>query len=229
VYRRFGLGDAARERLDGLLELLAEAPDAPTSVTDPSAAVDVHVADSLAALELPEVRRAEVIADVGSGAGFPGLPLAAALPQVRVILVESIRRKCDYLHRAIDVAGIDNAEVQCLRVEEWTAGREACDVVAVRALAPLAVVAEYAAPLLRAGGTLVAWGGRRDPAAERDARAAASLLGLVPQPALAVSPYPTSAHRHLHRFVKHRPTPEGFPRRVGMARKRPLRATSGNS
>ena len=229
VCRRFGLVEAAAGRLDRLLDLLAESPDAPTTVTDRATAADVHIADSLAALELVEIRGAATLADVGSGAGFPGLPLAIALPRSRVVLIESTGRKCAFLRRAAAAAGAGNAEVQCSRVEEWEAGREACDAVTARALAPLAVVTEYAAPLLRTGGTLVAWGGRRDAQAERDARAAADVLGLVPQPVVAVRPYPASEHRHLHRFVKLAPTPEGFPRRPGMARKRPLRASSGNS
>jgi 16S rRNA (guanine527-N7)-methyltransferase len=110
------------------------------------------------------------------------------------------------------------------RVEEWGAGegREAYDAATVRALATLPVVLEYAAPLLRIGGALVAWHGARDEMEERAAAAAAERLGFGPVRVTEVEPFPGSHSRHLYVYPKERPTPEGFPRRPGMARKRPL-------
>jgi 16S rRNA (guanine527-N7)-methyltransferase len=96
--------------------------------------------------------------------------------------------------------------------------------VTARALAPLAVLAEYAAPLLREGGVLVAWKGRRDAQEERDAAAAAEELGLAVEEIRPVRPYPEAEHRHLHLLRKVAPTPDRFPRRPGIARKRPLGA-----
>ena len=93
-----------------------------------------------------------------------------------------------------------------------------------RALAPLAVVAEYAAPLLRIGGALVAWRGRRDAGEEVSGANAAGELGLEARAPIAVTPYPGALHRHLHVMVKVAETPAQFPRRAGMARKRPLGA-----
>jgi 16S rRNA (guanine527-N7)-methyltransferase len=165
-----------------------------------------------------------VIADLGSGAGFPGLALAAALPDARVYLVESVGRKCEFLSRAIGVVGLENVEVVHARAEEWVDGTEACDVVTARALAALPVVVEYAAPLLRDGGVLVAWKGRRDEGEERDGAAAAAETGLEPVEVRRVQPFPEARDRHLHLMRKVRPTPDRFPRRAGMAAKRPLRA-----
>lgn len=198
-------------------------------MTAPQRAVDLHVADSLVALELEEVRRARAVADLGSGPGFPGLALAAALPAARVSLVESSARKCAFLRRALAGAGIANAEVVCLRAEEWAAGRGQRDLVTARALAPLAVVVEYAAPLLCQGGHVVAWKGRRNSLEEANAQAAAVLLGLEYRDPAPVAPYPGSRDRWLHRFRKVAPTPSRFPRRSGMARKRPLSARSADS
>ena len=181
-----------------------------------------HLADSLVALELPAVAEAGHIADLGSGAGFPGLPLAIALPDARVSLVESNGRKCAFIDRAAAACGVDNAEVIYTRAEQWTQGLEACDVVLARALAPLRVVVEYAAPLLALGGTLVVWRGRRDPDDEARGSVAAGMLGLEPGQPVPVHPYPGAEHRHLHPMVKIAPTPPGYPRRPGMARKRPL-------
>ena len=114
----------------------------------------------------------------------------------------------------------------CARVEEWSEGRDRCELVTARAVGPLAVILEYAAPVLRLGGSLVAWKGRRDASEERDAAAAAEVLGLAPDEVVPVRPYPDSRDRHLHVFRKSAPTPARFPRRAGVARRRSLRAQS---
>jgi 16S rRNA (guanine527-N7)-methyltransferase len=219
---RFGLAPEACPRLAALLAMLTEDPHAPTTVREPLTAVRDHLADSLVALELPLVGAATRIADLGAGAGLPGLPLAIALPDAEVSLVESNRRKCEFLRSAHEACGLGNVTVVHARAEEWSDGFGRCDLVTARALAPLAVVAEYAAPLLVDGGALVAWRGRRDPADEAAAARAAAELGLQPGEPLAVMPYPGVLHRHLHVLVKVAPTPGRFPRRTGMARKRPL-------
>ena len=212
----------AAERLAALLRLVRDDDTAPTTVRDPAVAVEAHVADSLAALTLEPVRAAARLADLGSGAGFPGLPLAVALPGARVDLVESLVRKCAFLERAVEACAAGNARIVCARAEAWDA--RDVDVVSVRAVAPLAVLVEYAAPLLREGGVLVAWKGRRDEAEERAGAAAAEIVGLEPREVVAVPPRPGADHRTLHVYAKVRPTPARFPRRPGMARKRPLAA-----
>lgn len=217
---------AAVAQLHALLRVLAADPHAPTTVREPVQAVDTHLADSLVALELAAVRDATRIADLGAGAGFPGLPLAVALPQAEVVLVESVTRKGAFIRAAAEAAGLANVEVVANRAESWRAGLGTRDLVTARALAPLAVLAEYAAPLLRAGGALVAWKGRRDEQEERDAAAAARELGLALEEVRSVDPYPAAEHRHLHVLRKVAETPSRFPRRPGMARKRPLGAGS---
>jgi 16S rRNA (guanine527-N7)-methyltransferase len=210
-----------------LVDLLERDGHAPTAVRDALQAVDDHLADSLVALELDAVRAATSIADVGAGAGFPGLPLAIALPDAYVWLVESSARKCEFLTRALEASGVTNAGVVHARVEEWADGRRRQDLVTARALAPLPVVAEYAAPLLRVGGVLVAWRGRRDSAAEAVAAAAASELGLEVVEPRRVMPYSAAQNRYLHLMSKVRDTPARFPRRPGVALKRPLGGTVG--
>ncbi|HTU79468.1 MAG TPA: RsmG family class I SAM-dependent methyltransferase [Solirubrobacteraceae bacterium] len=213
----------AQERQVELLLAALEADEhAPSAIRAVNLARDAHVADSLVALELAVVRDARRIADLGSGAGFPGAALAIALPLAHVNLVESQRRKCEFLRRACAAAGIENASVVWARAEEWREGATGNDVVLARALAPQPVVLEYAAPLLRMGGALVDWRGRRDREAERAGERAAALLGLRPTRLLRVVPFEGASDRHLHVFTKDRATPARFPRRAGMARKRPL-------
>jgi 16S rRNA (guanine527-N7)-methyltransferase len=187
-------------------------------------AADVHLADSLVALELEVVRDAARIADIGAGAGFPGLPLAVALHRAEVKLVESRARKCGFIEGVVDDGGITNAEVVCARAEQWPEGLGAHDLAVARAVGPQPVVLEYAAPLLRLGGALVDWRGRRDPEEERQAAAAAELLGLRLESIQRVEPYEGVRDHHLHVYLKVEETPERFPRRAGMARKKPLAA-----
>jgi 16S rRNA (guanine527-N7)-methyltransferase len=227
LVERYALPTPAGEQLSALLEALADDPHAPTTVRSPAEAVRTHLADSLVALELDVVAGAVRVADLGAGAGFPGLPLAIALPQAEVALVESNARKCGFIRAAAEAAQLANVAVVADRAESWETGRDAHDLVTARALAPLAVLAEYAAPLLREGGALVAWKGRRDEQEERAAALAADELGLVMEAIVPVAPHPGADHRHLHVLRKVAPTPERFPRRPGIARKRPLGAGIG--
>jgi 16S rRNA (guanine527-N7)-methyltransferase len=211
-------------QLTAVLARLAEDGHAPTTVRDPGQASEVHLADSLVALELELVREATRIADIGAGAGFPGLPLAIALPQVKVGLIESQARKCAFIESVCSAARIENAKVVCARAEEWLEGIGGHDVVLARAVAAQPIVLEYAAPLLRLGGALVDWRGRRDSKGEQLAGEAAELLGMRLGSITRVEPYAGVRDHHLHIYVKVRATPERFPRRVGMASKRPLAA-----
>lgn len=213
----------AAEPLATLLELLAQ-PGAPTAVHDPGRAIDLHIADSLAGLEVAEVRTARLVADLGAGAGPPGLVLAAVLPCARMVLVEAASRKCAFLRSAAAAMGLANTEVICARAEEWHEGVGRCDVVCARALAALPVLCEYAAPLLRDAGVLVAWKGAVSEAEAADARAAAAHLGLEADPVRPVVPFPGSRRRTLHILRKVAPTPAKYPRRPGIATKRPLSA-----
>jgi 16S rRNA (guanine527-N7)-methyltransferase len=223
---RHGLPAGAEAQLAALLELVEAEPAAITTVRDPVEGADVHVADSLVALDVPAVRTARRIADLGSGGGFPGLALAIALPDSRVALVESVGRKCAFLAGAATALGLANVAVVNARAEAWEGGLGAHDLVVARALASLPVLVEYAAPLLEPGGALVAWKGRLETAEEADGRAAAEELGMSPPRAMAVQPFESARNHHLYLSSKVRPTPSRFPRRPGMARKRPIRASS---
>jgi 16S rRNA (guanine527-N7)-methyltransferase len=170
------------------------------------------------------VREATRIADLGSGAGPPGLVLAVALPDAEVTLVESVGKKCAWMEATVERLGLANVRVVCARAEELE--EDPFDVVTARALGALPVLCEYAAPLLREGGVLVAWKGAVDAVEGADGLAAAEILGLEREAVLAVRPYPGSERRALHVFRKVGPTPERYPRRPGMAAKRPLSARS---
>lgn len=216
------LDPAARAALGIVLGLLAEERASVSSVVD-ERAWQVHVADSLTGLEVPALSEASRIADVGAGAGFPGLVLAVALPHAQVDLIESVGRKCDFMNRAIDAAGIANATALNTRSEEWAGaeGREAYDAVTARAVARLSTLAELASPLLKPNGTLIAWKGKRDEDEEQQLARGAESLAMRPDSILDVGNRAGSQHRHLHVITKAGPTPPDLPRRPGVAKNRP--------
>ena len=213
-------------RLDPILALLAADPASLSSVRDRQRAWRVHVEDSLSGLDL--VGAPDRLADVGAGAGFPGLVLAAALPETRVDLIESVGRKAEFIERAIAAAGLDHARALNARSEDWAAepdpggGREAYDVVTARAVGRLATLAELASPLLREGGLLVAWKGRRDPEEEAELDRAGEKLAMEHEVVVEAGERAGSPNRHLYTARKAGSTPPGLPRRPGIAKKRPF-------
>ena len=207
-----------------MLELLASSHVSLSSVTDPAEARRVHVADSLSGLACAEVREATRTADLGAGGGFPGIPLATFLPGCEFTLIDSVGRKVEFMNEVILALGLENARAIKARSEDWASsdGREAYALVTARAVAPLPALAELASPLLCEGGYLVAWKGEAEPHSERviEENAAKLAMKLVRQE--VVIPFKGSRERRLYVLVKTGPTPEGLPRRAGMARKRPL-------
>jgi 16S rRNA (guanine527-N7)-methyltransferase len=216
------LDPGGRESLRTVLELLGAERASVSSVVD-ERAWQVHVADSLTGLEVPELGAAVTIADVGAGAGFPGLAVAVALPGSRVDLIESVGRKCEFMRRAISAAGIANARVLNLRSEGLAAGdgRELYDVVTARAVGRLSTLAELASPLLKPNGVLIAWKGKRDEDEEQQLDRASKSLAMRPEQILPVGDRAGSHHRHLHVIRKSGPTPPSLPRNPGIAKKRP--------
>jgi 16S rRNA (guanine527-N7)-methyltransferase len=225
----YRLPSVAVDQLAVLLEALAAEPDPHTTFSDPDTALQAHIADSLSALELQALQHARRVADLGAGPGFPGLVLAIALPSASFDLIESAGRKGAVISRLAQAARVGNARPVVARAEEWAAtpaslggGGEAYGAVTARAVGELALIAEYAAPLLELDGALVAWKGARHPQEESRGTTAAERLGLRAEEVRRVVPFEGARNRHLHVFRKVAPTPAGFPRRPGMARKRPL-------
>jgi 16S rRNA (guanine527-N7)-methyltransferase len=216
------LSEAQRRSLETVLELLAAERASVSSVTD-ERAWKVHVEDSLTGLDVPELRSAGRIADLGAGAGFPGLVLAVALPDANVDLIDSISRKTAFIAQAAEAAGIPNAQAITARAEDLARAeaRESYDIVTARAVGRLSTLAELASPLLREGGLLIAWKGKRDEDEEQQLERASESLAMAPERILDVGHRAGSEHRHLHVIRKSAATPPNLPRNPGIAKKRP--------
>jgi 16S rRNA (guanine527-N7)-methyltransferase len=176
-----------------------------TALREPGEARRVLLDDALAGLELARRFDGPVV-DVGSGGGTPGIPLAASLPEREVTLLEAERRKAEFLEHW--AAELPNLRVVWGRAEEQPP--ETFGVAVAKALAPPPVAAEWCLPLVRAGGAVVLWVG---PTADAEAvrRVGAQLAAELEE-----------APRGFLVLRKTGPTPPGFPRRTGLARKRPL-------
>jgi 16S rRNA (guanine527-N7)-methyltransferase len=228
AFRRLGIEtfgtDLAVAKLEGLAAALGAEPAPPTALKSEREILEGHIADSLAGLVVPRLAGAGSILDIGSGAGFPGLALAAALRGASFDLVEATAKKAEVIARLAAASGLSNARAVAERIETWSGadGRDSYDAATVRAVAPLAVLVEYAAPGLRGGGVLVAWKGARDEVEENAGNLAAELVGLAPADVIKVVPYEGAHSRHLHVYEKSSPTPDRFPRRPGVAARRPL-------
>lgn len=186
-----------------------------------------HVLDSLSCLLFSSFEGATKVADVGSGGGLPGIPLAIALPDTEVMLFESVGKKAAFLEYAARELALQNVVVVNGRVEE--AGRRgshrgAYDLCTVRAVGRLSVLAEYCLPLLRVGGYVVAMKGRRDEREWAEAAWAAGLLGgrLLEDIEVRGAPDEEERERRLVLFEKVAQTPGVYPRRTGVPVQRPL-------
>ena len=213
------------EAVERYVELLlaANAQVNLTRIVDPAGVARLHLLDSLSVLPLLDELAPARALDLGSGGGVPGIVLALARPDVSWTLVDSVRRKADAMHGFVDALGLDDVAVVAERAEVLggdAAYREQFDLVAARACAPLPVLVEYALPLVRLGGALIAWKGPMDEAELAGGRAAATLLGgSVEQLRTGVDALGD------HQFVLVRKvdvTPDRYPRRPGQPAKRPL-------
>jgi 16S rRNA (guanine527-N7)-methyltransferase len=225
----FGLDAVQADALDHYLDLvLGWRRGNVTAVRTRAAAIDLLLGDSLALLDVPVLAAAGPRwLDLGAGAGVPGIPLAVACPSTELTLLDSVARKCAFLKAAVAAVGLaGRADVVCARSEAYAAsgasGREAFDVVLVRAVGSLAIVVELAAPLLAVGGALLAV--KTVPGAERESAAGEAAAGRCGLSAAAIVPLSRSP---LHEsacvvYTKLAAAPDWLPRRPGLAARRPL-------
>lgn len=188
-----------------------------------------HFFDSLTCLPYLPPRaweRPYRIVDIGSGAGFPGLPLKIFLPHAGLTLIESVARKTAFLRHLVEALELEAVQVFTCRAEEAgrdPSHREAYDLALARAVAGLSTLVEYALPLVRPGGLFVAYKGREVEEEVAQAQVALDFLGGRLSAVQPVEWPGLEGPRHLVIVEKVSPTPERFPRRPGLPARRPLR------
>lgn len=221
------------ENLDQLAryrDLLADASQSfnLTSLRDADAIERRHIIESLAFGALLQrqglLEGAPTVVDIGAGAGLPGIPMKIAWPGLRLVLLESIGKKCHFMEEVSRDLGLEDLEVVEGRAEDLgqdPAHRERHDLVVARAVAPLPVLLEYALPLLRVGGWLAA---PKGSAALREIDASEAALGTLGGRLHDAVPFapPEGLKQTVALIEKVAPTPARYPRRAGMPSKRPL-------
>ncbi len=196
-----------------------------TAVDNPPLVQVKHFLDSFSAyLAMRNTPMARVI-DVGTGAGFPGLPLKILFPKMRLTLVESVSKKARFCQHMVEQLGLEDVEVLCERAE--TVGRlaehrEQYDWALARAVARMPILMEYLLPLVRLGGKALAMKGESAPAEAHVAQQGMNLLGGRLQRLIPVTLPGVVEQRYLVVVDKVAATPQQYPRRVGVPAKRPL-------
>jgi 16S rRNA (guanine527-N7)-methyltransferase len=197
-----------------------------TRIVEPEEIAVKHFLDSLSVCQaLPALSFGFSVIDVGSGAGFPGLPLKIALPDIQLTLLESTGKKTAFLQHMVDTLNLTDVTVLTARAEEagqQPTHREQYDVAVARAVSTLPILAEYTLPLVKVGGLVIVQKGQ--PATEeiKTATKALEVLGGKIRQILPVTVPGLNAERHLLVIDKHKPTAKQYPRRPGLPAKRPI-------
>ena len=196
-----------------------------TAITERDEFIKKHFIDSLCCLPHEEYKEAETVIDVGTGAGFPGMPLAIVSPDKKFLLIDSLNKRIKILNEIIAELGLKNVEAVHGRAEELARNklyREQFDICVSRAVSRLSVLSEYCLPFVRKGGWLAAYKG---PDAEREIEDARSALGKLGGKVMEVKDTDMSQFGISHRIVyiqKTMNTPKVYPRKAGTPEKKPL-------
>jgi 16S rRNA (guanine527-N7)-methyltransferase len=197
-----------------------------TAIREPEEIRTKHFLDSLSCLLVLRDPLPLRMIDIGTGAGFPGIPLKIALPNLKITLVESVGKKADFCRHIIQVLKLDQVEICQARAEEMGLDqnhRERYDWAVARAVASMPILAEYLLPLVRIGGAALAQKGESGPAEVHGADRAIQLLGGQLRKLQKLNLPGIAEDRYLVVLDKCATTPPGYPRRVGLPSKKPIR------
>lgn len=196
-----------------------------TAIREEEGIVLKHFVDSLTCLTYPRLKQADSVIDVGTGAGFPGLPLAIVCPNIRFDLLDATKKKISFLEVVIEDLGLKNVTAIWGRSEELSrenVKRETYGAALARAVASIPVLAELTLPLIRVGGFALL---QKTAAAEtelKQAQRAIKLMGGSPEELISLKLPRTNDQRSLVILTKTRPTPRPYPRKAGVPAKNPL-------
>ena len=193
-----------------------------TAITEPRDVAALHLLDSLALMQIAGLET-ETVVDVGAGAGFPGMPIAIAMPSLRVTLLDSLGKRINFLQEACEKLGLENTECIHARAEEFAAGhRETFDAAVSRAVAALPTLCELCLPLVKVNGRMLAM---KSSSTEEEIDQAGPAIQILGGQLEWIKDYTIPTTSVIHRIVcirKVSPTPKKYPRRFALIKKSPL-------
>jgi 16S rRNA (guanine527-N7)-methyltransferase len=196
-----------------------------TAITDPEMIRVKHFLDSFSAWRVMNNTPHKNLIDIGTGAGFPGIPLKILLPDTQVVLVDSVSKKTDFCQHIVEKLQLKGIEVIQDRVERLAREeeyRERFDWAVARAVSQLDTLSEYMLPFVKIGGRMLAMKGDQGPSEVQRAQAAVKLLGGELSQVQRLTLPGVAEERYLITVEKKVSTPDKYPRRVGVPNKKPL-------
>ena len=199
-----------------------------TAITDFDEVLKKHFVDSLSLVKACDLDHAEKeisLIDVGTGAGFPGIPLKIAFPRLKVTLMDSLNKRVDFLNEVIDTLKLDGIDAIHGRAEDYAKPdrlREKYDLCVSRAVANLSILSEYCLPYVKVGGKFISYKSEKVAEDLKEAENAISILGGKIEEQIAFTLPNSDIYRNLVVIEKVRETPQQYPRKAGMASKKPL-------
>ena len=215
-----------KDKLEKLADIILEWNEKinVTAIRDRAEFMKKNVEDSLEVLKLPEFSDAKRILDLGTGGGFPGLPLAIACPDKEFYLLDSVAKKLKVVAIAADELGLENVDVLNMRAEDlakWPAYRESFDIVVSRAVANMSTLSEYCLPFVKTGGYFVAY---KTAAASEEIAAAENAVKLLGGGEQRIVSYGDEESGHVFVIIKKAAAcPKKYPRKAGLPSKQPLK------
>ena len=200
-----------------------------TAITDFEEVFKKHFIDSLSLVRVCGLNNSEKnisLIDIGTGAGFPGIPLKIAYPNLRITLMDSLNKRVDFLNEVIGTLKLNGIDTIHGRAEDYAKPdqlREKYDLCVSRAVANLSVLSEYCLPYVKVGGKFISYKSEKIEEEMKDAEYVIDLLGGKPEEQVSFMLPNSDLYRNLFVVIKNSATPEKYPRKAGMASKKPLK------